>query len=1304
MHQPTEWPWTSVGILLLSFAVLAAAPAEPVAVDNGDFEKDMDNWEGKGVIAADVKHGGEKSMRIEKGHVYQPPGKQRLIWIPPDFDYRVSVWIKSDGCEDQGVSVSAVRLGGPGERDHKWIGGWLEGANPQFIHDNGASPAILATGGTHDWKNFEAEIPAAQLSAETRALFIYLRHDAQPEPKGKAYFDDLTVERLPKGTVKVAPQQAAGVKNGGFEGGNRGWGGPGMKEPNGIVAEAPAEGKSCLKLTSGFVLQERISVEGPKRFRVSMKIKCADAPEGSVFVQFNYRGPGVKPEWTGPVRVSYARRTEPAVFVTGGTFDWKEFTAVVAAPNKADQLLIYLRKDNDTAGAAYYDDVKVEPTDEPVTSPQALRQGGMAPPVPTVDDTDFATASLENTSFEQGDKQWVRKGATEVVSADAADGKAALQIINGSALQGLKVEQKKNYKVSVAVKTEAMAESTASVRLQFRGPKPIHKLEWSTPIVTGATHGWQNLSGVVQVPPGATDMLIYLTKGVDDGAVWFDNLKVEPTEEPALTAEEQMNAKLARLLPAVLEGQDTNAVTQAAIKLGQQKSAESITLADNGKAAYRIYVGSSQDAIEFHAAEELSKYLGQISGASFEPFAHDANPAAGPLLVIGRNNALTGQLCPAIPYDKLGDDGFVIRAAGPHIVIAGNTPRGTLYGVYWLLDRHLGVRWFSPAYTFVPGGKKLSLKAPTELQVPRFTLREIFARDGDNEAYRAHNLLNGKSHHRTAQHSVPGLNSWSREWPHSGHNFHTVVSAKEYSKAHPEYFAGGQLAMMNEDVRRIAADHFSKLTEKGKPSAHADYFGLSQEDRGWAPDAASQAFAKSHGGHLSAANADMILDIAIRVRQKHPEAKFSTTAYQWSFSPPTGMKIPDYVLMVLAPIHADYSQPHNGPKNAAIGEDIKGWAQISKNIAVWDYITNFGAYVLPYPNFDGMFGSIQFFAGLPSIKGYFAQGSMSSVGAEFACLRQWVGARLLWDPSLNRQKLVDEYVKGFYGDAAPFVSEHIKLMHESVEKTGAKLPLKTPVTSPFLSFEVMRKSDELFAKAEQAVADQPGFLRRVQTARIGVDVVILLRRGDYKVDAEKAGAAWDPKTQERLKRVEANATAAGITAYGEGMATIKSMLPTMAIERTAAPPLEVVKGLKETDWMEIRDLDLKMAMGLAKVVPDALAADGGAASLPGNTPHWGIQYKLDYLPPEGRWKLYASVRVDPGEGAYDATVVTFGVHPGPSRAIKMKEVADGKYHTFELPGAYINDAGRGLWFAPPNSNAIKTMYVDRVVAVRVAPE
>lgn len=150
------------------------------------------------------------------------------------------------------------------------------------------------------------------------------------------------------------------IKNGGFENGASGWWGPGLKS-GGVVSDHAGGGANCMNLSEGFVCQDKLPVDGGKAYKISMKIRSESAPEGSVYVQLSFRGEGVKPGWYGAELASVDGRSEKALFVTGGTQDWKEYSSVIDAPANATEMLIYLRKLGSTAGTASFDDVKIEP-------------------------------------------------------------------------------------------------------------------------------------------------------------------------------------------------------------------------------------------------------------------------------------------------------------------------------------------------------------------------------------------------------------------------------------------------------------------------------------------------------------------------------------------------------------------------------------------------------------------------------------------------------------------------------------------------------------------------------------------------------------------------------------------------------------------------------------------------------------------------------------------------------------------------------------------------------------------------------
>ncbi len=732
---------------------------------------------------------------------------------------------------------------------------------------------------------------------------------------------------------------------------------------------------------------------------------------------------------------------------------------------------------------------------------------------------------------------------------------------------------------------------------------------------------------------------------------------------------------------------------------------ENVILADDGNVMVGVYVYSDKDEITYHAAAELVDYLTRVTGAAFQLSVKENAPDV-PAVLVGRNT-FTESLIPELTGDTLGEDDFVIRRVGQYIIIAGSHPRGTMYGVNYFLDYYVGVKWYSPQYTFIPTIPKLSLCIGDDVQIPRFEYREMYVNDGKDEQYRAHNLLNGKYRDRYSQipQSKPYLDSWSNYWPYDIHNFYKIVPQEEYH-------SGNQLLSMNEDVRRIASENLiQSINERIRDGKDASY-GFSQQDTGWTPDPESKAFADRHGGTLAAPIFDMVGDVAQRVRSKIPNARIGTLAYQFTLQAPTDMTVPDNVVITFAPISKDHGRAINDSQNSFFGENARRWAEVSDNIVIWDYITDFsgGGYIMPYPNLYAMSETIQYLAGFPSFKGYFGQGAHNMSAPEstgFTDLKVWLAARLLWNPDQDYHELIKQFVKGYYGDAAPYIQSYIESLQQSFEQSDSSLQgPTTSIWSSYLTFDLMHKADKLFTKAVEAVADDPVFLNHVQRTRIEVDYTILMRAAEYAKEAADRNVNWDVDFNNRFDRFKTYT--ADIVNYNQS-GTMKSLYDMIELQKGRTVPTipDLVKDLPESDWMDFQDNTFKLYTPVGTtMVSDPKASDHIAARVRGNADAWAIQLHNTTLPRKGQWKLYANVRVDPGKGKEGDTAFRYGIYPpsADQNSVKCKDVADGEYHIIEFPWIYEYDPDESnnyLWLAPPNSNAIEYLNVDRVFAIKV---
>ena len=718
------------------------------------------------------------------------------------------------------------------------------------------------------------------------------------------------------------------------------------------------------------------------------------------------------------------------------------------------------------------------------------------------------------------------------------------------------------------------------------------------------------------------------------------------------------------------------------VSLASAKPSNELVLADSGKTNYAIYYSTQESQIVRFAAQELADYLEKISGAHFSLVT--SNTGEKPLIVVGRNNSFVTAHETEVDFDSVQADGFRIVSIGDTILIAGNIDRGTMYGVYHFLDIYLGVRWFSPNFEVVPSKSTLTVSPMNDLENPHFTYREIFSGDTDDGYFRQRNRLNGckGGTHRSYLYYPPGIDTWSKDSPWGGNNFYEVVPEESYHY-------GGQLLAMSNGCRSAAVNYFlNKIASKGDEY----WWGFSQNDNGWDPDSQSRSFANTHGGALSAPILDMVIDVANQVRQTYPNAKLATLAYQWSFQPPSGITVPDYVMIEIAPIEADFGYPYNSPRNAAADSAFHGWDRIAPSLSIWDYITNFQNYLQPLPNIYAMCENIKFLASLNHLKSYFGEGAYNTSGAEFAALRAWVAARLLWNPDQDYHALIHEFVNGYYGPAAYYIEQYIDALHQSLYDAGDRISVKQRITSNYLNLDFITKADALLASADAVATGD--YSEHVHEVRLGVDMTILLREHQYKAEAEKRGITWIHDAGRR-SRFEQYVSEAGITQYGED-SPISSLYAAMNVKRVNPPVPSVAEGLPDSAWIDYQDLDFEICCG-ATLVEDTSASDNGAVRESADGV-WSVQMPLDLLPAEGKWDLYAYVRVDPksnGSAAFD-----MGVWPGKSKTIYRSAVKDGKYHVFMFPGGpYHFETGKGIWFAG-NSSGITNLYIDRIVAVR----
>lgn len=521
-----------------------------------------------------------------------------------------------------------------------------------------------------------------------------------------------------------------------------------------------------------------------------------------------------------------------------------------------------------------------------------------------------------------------------------------------------------------------------------------------------------------------------------------------------------------------------------------------IPIASGGEARCSIVLPLKASPSQIYAAEELRRFTKEMTGADLGIVRDDAALPASAIL-LGDTRHVTDILGAKFDVVTLGDDGFRIVARHPHVLVLAGPVRGTLYGAYELLERFGGCRWYAKHHSVIPKHSQWSIPATDVTQRPAFAMREPFWWGMFEGDFAARCRVNGNSPRLEERHG--GKITFGDGY--FVHTFNRLVPPEEFFVAHPEYFSeiGGkrtaeraQLCLTNPDVLRIATERILAAIRK---NPRARLFSVSQNDWHGACECAACAAIDEREGSKAGTMITFVNKVAEAVEKEFPNVWIETLAYQYTRKPPKTVRPRSNVVPRLCSIECDFSKPIDEStyqENLKFVDEIRGWAAITDKLYIWDYVTNFGNYLGPHPNFGALAANVKFFRS-NRVVGLFEQGAYQAPHAEFAELRAWVLAKLLWDPQREMTGLYDDFFGGYYGPAAAPVRAYF----DALQKVGASkecvLRIGSPPDAPWYPEGFFERAAKLWAEAEQLVSGDARFSYNVRMGAMPVMYARLMR-------------------------------------------------------------------------------------------------------------------------------------------------------------------------------------------------------------------
>lgn len=537
---------------------------------------------------------------------------------------------------------------------------------------------------------------------------------------------------------------------------------------------------------------------------------------------------------------------------------------------------------------------------------------------------------------------------------------------------------------------------------------------------------------------------------------------------------------------------------------------QAITLVKDGTPCATIVLADaslkSKSDVDYQAATELAKYVKLATGADL-PIKSDADAISGTLILVGESKLTEAR---KIGAADLPMEGFRVATFADGLAIVGRLPdfkitpesKGTLWGVYDVLERYLGIRWYYPGDDgrIIPQTKTLAIAPIQYTDHPVRLMRSIYP--------------NAPPQYRTATAS------------HMKMFCHTPGNFGIHYKDAPECFEQGidgirnagmpcygnpkTVQLMIQDIENFLTKDIKgpwswdgKTLNAGLAPSEKVYY-ISPPDKG--VDCHCEYCSKlvdtgAPGlGRASKIMEQFVIAMATEIKKKWPGMAVGYLPYINYTLPPDNLKFPDNVVVSLCLMrgvngqHPDVVADHD--------RMIAGWVKATgKPIRLWEY---------PCWPMDDTALPFQY----PHVIKEFQLRHPKDIEGSFLCTGYWpvelgndgmwksqtptyyCWMRLLWNPNFDVDAALKEYVDLMYGPAKEPMGKILASLTDRWEKTIWKNPPAGHHTSPSqINEETMPRAEALklrgwLAEARTLAPEGTVYKRRVDFFGQAVEVFL----------------------------------------------------------------------------------------------------------------------------------------------------------------------------------------------------------------------